>query len=159
MADSPTTDALDREDIPDGPVLVVGFDRDPASRTALHTARDLALRCQAWLLVVHVEDLRDRPVDPEGPDWEAAGASMLAEEASAVHAVLHDHPLGWSYEVRHGSPADALAEAAADTAALMVVVGHHGVGLTETLHRLVDRSTGRSLLRAGTSPVLLVPHP
>lgn len=154
-----TTTPSAEQGAPNSPLLIVGIDRDPVSVAALGVARDLCLRLSAWLLVVHVEDLRDRPVDPEGPDWEAEGAAVRSQETAAVHRLMHDHPLGWSYEVRHGSPAQALAQAAQDASALMVVVGHHAGGVAEALHRLVDGSTGQGLLRAGACPVLLVPVP
>jgi nucleotide-binding universal stress UspA family protein len=137
--------------------LVLGFDRDEASEAALAVAADLAGRLQAHLAVVHVVDLRDHPIDPDSPDWEARARETLAEERSRVQRALRGHGHGWSYEVWHGSPVAVLRQVAEQRDAYAVVVGRHGHGAGEALRRLVDGSVSHRLLRACDRPVLVVP--
>lgn len=146
------------------PFLVVGVDRDPASAVALQVARDLAGRLGAWISVVHVLDLRDTPVDLEGPDWEAGTRSALAEHAATVRGWMRGYPGGWSYEVAHGHPATALARSATASAggtddALMIVLGHHASGPAAAVHHLLAGSTAHGLVRIAPCPVLLAPVP
>jgi nucleotide-binding universal stress UspA family protein len=64
--------------------LVVGFDRDAVSRAALTVAADLAGRLAARLVVVHVVDLDDYPIDPEAADWEEQRAGGATRSVSAA---------------------------------------------------------------------------
>ncbi|MBM7790361.1 universal stress protein [Tenggerimyces flavus] len=52
------------------PVLVVGYDRHPAAQRALRAAADLAVLLQAHVVVVHVVDAEDYPIDSDAADWE-----------------------------------------------------------------------------------------
>lgn len=139
--------------------IVVGVDRDPAGQAALATAVDLAGRLRARVVAVHVVTLGDSPVDPDGPGWEDGLRAALAEEQQQVERALADHPGGWSYSAWHGDPADVLTRVAEQQRALMVVVGRHGTGISDVLHRLVDGSVSSRLVRGCGRPVLVVPHP
>lgn len=141
----------------DGPTIVVGVDADPASLGAVRCAADLAVRTKAWLVVVHVSDLRDTPVDPEGPHWEDTVSAAHRQLADTVRAALRHHPGGWSFELHRGDPAGALSGVARDRHVLLIVLGHHGGHLTNALKHLVDGSTGASLLARQSIPVVLVP--
>lgn len=138
--------------------LVVGFDRDDVSRAALDVAADLAARLAARLAVVHVVNLGDYPVSIEAPDWEEQGRRMLAEERRSVEQALAGHRYGYTYEAHYGSPVETLVTVAEAHDALMIVVGRHGSGVSEGLHRLLEGSVSRRLLRAAARPVLVVPH-
>ena len=138
--------------------LVVGFDRDDVSRAALTVAADLAGRLAARLVVVHVVDLTDYPIDPEADDWEEQAQRTLSEERDTVQQLLAAHRFGWSYEARSGSPADALVTAAETHDALLIVVGRHGSRVGGLLRRLLGGSVSRRLVTATTRPVLVVPH-
>jgi nucleotide-binding universal stress UspA family protein len=139
--------------------LVVGFDPDDAGRAALRFAADLGARLQARLHVVHVAHLGDFHTSPDDPGWQEHGAHTLAAERASVHDALGGYPCGWSYETAHGDPASALAAAAEEHDALLVVVGRHHGGMTEFAHRLVAGSVSRRLLDRTRRPVLLVPPP
>jgi nucleotide-binding universal stress UspA family protein len=141
--------------------IVVGYANTPGGRRALAVAADLASELRARLHVVHVIDLRDYPVDPDSPDWEAGEATELAAERAEVERALADRAPDWHYEVQRGNPVRALAEAADREQARMIVVGaHHGSGLGAALDRLLRAtpSVAHGLERAGV-PVLVVPAP
>ncbi|PZG25589.1 universal stress protein [Spongiactinospora gelatinilytica] len=134
--------------------LVVGFDRHPAARTALETAASLALRLPARLLVAHVLDLDDYPLDPDAADWEAAAGQAVAAERAQAAELLTGHPLPWTFQVEHGEPAPRLLDLAARHDALMIVIGaaRHELGA-----HLLTGSVARHLTQHADRPVLLVP--
>jgi nucleotide-binding universal stress UspA family protein len=138
--------------------LVVGFDRHPASLGALGSAADLGQRMGAALLVVHVVDLSDYPVDPDRPDWEDKAEQALAEEEAAVAATLASYPFNWTYEAVGGDPVNALIAAGVRVDALMVVVGSRGERLHRVMHRLASPSVAHRLIERCGRPVLVV-HP
>ena len=138
--------------------VVVGFDRDDASRAALEVAADLASRLAARLVVVHAVGLGDYPIDPESTDWERQGQQALAEERRTVEQVLAAHASGFVYEVRSGSAVEALVDAAEEHDALLIVVGTHGHSVGEGLRRLLQGSVSRRLPRRTARPVVVVPH-
>lgn len=138
--------------------VVVGFDRDAVSQAALAVGADLAGRLAARVVVVHVVNLGDYPIDPESLDWEQQAQQTLTEERRIVEQVLADHPFGFRYEARHGSPVHALVSAAEAHDALLIVVGRHGSGVSENLRRLLAGSVSRQLVKAAARPVLVVPH-
>lgn len=139
--------------------IVVGHARSAASQRALSVAVELATDLGARLYVVHVVDQRDYPVDPELPDWEAAGAAQLAAERAEVEQVLAGWSGEWSYDLRHGDPVHAISEVAAREHARMIVIGVRGrSGLGGALERLLGASSSvvHALERADI-PVLVVP--
>lgn len=140
-----------------GTHLVVGYDGDLQSHTALTVAIDLARRLGAHLDVVHVVDLRDFPVDPDRDDWESASDEALASSAEHVRSEVDDPDLSWSYHAWRGDPVHLLATIAEDEDALMIVVGTHGAGFAATLHRMTAGSVSRGLVGHSHIPVLVVP--
>lgn len=137
--------------------LVVGFDRDDASKAALHFAVGLGLRLQARLHVVHVINRGDFPIDPDRADWEAKGAQTLAAEQAYVARVLRGYAPGWSYDACHGDPVATLAAAAEEHDSLFLIVGRHMGGPSGLLHRLAAGSVSRRLPSRSARPILVVP--
>lgn len=140
-------------------VIVVGYAATPTSRHALAVAAQLAGELGDQLVVVHVVDLRDYPVDPDLPDWEQQGEARLAAERDEVTALLADWPGRWAYQLGRGDPAAAIASVATEQQARMIVVGTRGAGFSAALQHLLGatRSVPHALERAGI-PVLVVPH-
>lgn len=139
--------------------LVVGYAPDPVGEAALSTAADIAHRMDAHLHVVHVIDLRDYPNDPDGPDWEDEGEAAVARIEDHVRSTLAAQPAGWTYHAWRGAPAVLLAKVAEENKALMIVVGTHGGGFGEAVHRLISSSVSHSLVNHCHRPVLVVPQP
>lgn len=138
--------------------VVVGFDRHPASQAALVAAVDLGQRMGATLLVIHVVDLSDYPMDPDREDWEQQGEKALQDEAAAVAAMLASYGFEWRYELVSGDPVRALSAAATKVSALMIVVGSRGEGFHRVVDRLVSPSVSHRLIERCGRPVLVV-HP
>ena len=138
--------------------LVVGFDRDRSSVEALERAAQLTTRLLIPLHVVHAVDLRDYPIDPDGPDWENEARATLRDEERTVHDVLDRFDCVWSYQAGRADPADLLIKVASETEALMIVVGSHGQGIGTALTHLLEGSIEHRLL-SGRPPcgVLVVP--
>ena len=142
--------------------IVVGFDGTVGSHAALFAAIDLAHATHRPVAVVHVEHIQ--PIVAAGVAMgPGAGAMIEAEHALAEVCrrncadILDDaHVRSWTFEVRHGKPADELADAAAEHAATYIVVGRHGHhGLT----RLLAGSVSQGLLHHARHPVLIIPPP
>jgi nucleotide-binding universal stress UspA family protein len=132
----------------------VGYDQHPASHQAVLAAAALAQVIGATLLLVHVIDLADYPIDPEAATWETASADTLLAERRQAGSLLAGTSTEWSYRIVHGDPAHALAEVAHEVDALFIVVGASGRGLAQ---RLRHGSVPQALLRKQRKPVLVVP--
>jgi nucleotide-binding universal stress UspA family protein len=139
--------------------LIVGHCRDSSSDRALAVAAELGRQLGAQLHVVHVIVLADYPIDPDAADWDERGEQTLTEERHHVEATLTRAGLPWSYQSCRGDPAKALASAAEERNALMIVVGTRGEGLRATLSRLSRRSVSHALIEYQLRPVLVVPPP
>ena len=139
--------------------LIVGHCRDTASDNALAVAAELGRRLGAQLHVVHAAVLEDYPVDPDAADWEEQGERTLAEERHHVEAALTRTGLPWTYQSCRGNPAKALATAAGEHDALMIIVGTRGEGLRAALSRLAQPSVSHALIEHQGRPVLVVPPP
>jgi nucleotide-binding universal stress UspA family protein len=142
--------------------IVVGYAGTPASRAALATAAGLADELAAALHVVHVIDLRDFPVDPDSVDWERAGSRRLESERAEVAEQLHAFAGRWDYDLERGNPAHAIAAAALQSQARMIVVGAHvGSRFGGALEHLLraSRSVAHALEHSEHAdiPVLIVP--
>jgi nucleotide-binding universal stress UspA family protein len=136
------------------PQLVVGYDQHPASHQAVLVAAALAQVLGATLLLVHVIDLADYPIDPEAANWETASADTLLAERRQAETLLAGTGIEWSYRIAQDDPAHALAEAAHEVDALFIVIGANGRGLAQ---RLLHSSVPQALLRMQHKPVLVVP--
>ena len=139
--------------------LIVGHCRDSSSEHALAVAAELGRRLGARLHVVHAAVLEDYPVDPDAADWEEQGERTLAEERHHVEAALTRTGLPWTYQSCRGNPAKALATAAGEHDALMIIVGTRGEGLRAALLRLAQPSVSHALIEHQGRPVLVVPPP
>lgn len=136
--------------------LLVGYDRHPASHHAVIVAADLAHALGASLLVLHVIDLEDYPIDPDAADYEVAAARTVAQERQHAEGLLSQATVEWTYETARDDPAHALAKVAHDNDVLMIVVGASGRGLAR---RLLHGSVPQALTHKQRKPVLVVPAP
>jgi nucleotide-binding universal stress UspA family protein len=136
------------------PQLVVGYDQHPASHQAVLVAAALAQILGATLLLVHVIDLADYPIDPEAATWESGLADTLLAERRQAETLLASTGIGWSYRIVQDNPVHALAEVAHEVDALFIVVGASGRGLAQ---RLLHGSVPQALFRRQRKPVLVVP--
>jgi nucleotide-binding universal stress UspA family protein len=137
------------------PLLVVGYDRHPAAQSALAMAAELAGRLQARLLVLHVVDLEDYPIDPDADDWETHAERVVAAERASAQALLAAHRLPWSFQVKHGDAAQQVLELATRQDALMIVIG---ASRHEWSANLLTGPVAKHLTRHADRPVLLVPE-
>lgn len=140
--------------------IVVGFDQGPASRAALAEAADLGRQLGSRLVVVHVIDLADYPVDPDAEDWEAQAEQVLSAERQQVAAALGDYEPGWSFRFVTADVAHSLVQVADEEGARMIVVGVREHGWTGLIEHLLRASVPQKVVRRSARPVLLVaPHP
>lgn len=139
------------------PVLVVGYSRDGSGDRVLAMAADLGRRLRAQLLVVHVLELKDFPVDADAADWEEQGWQAVGEERGHVAEVLDGDCVSWEFETRRGDPAVELVRAADEHGASMIVVGTRGEGLHAVLPRLFEPSVSHGVIGHQDRPVLVVP--
>ncbi|MFC4605407.1 universal stress protein [Rhodococcus kronopolitis] len=138
--------------------LVVGYDRHPASHSALTYAAALTERLDAHLHVVHVVDVEDMPVDPDSPDWEQRVADVVAREHTEAGAALAAISGRWTYHLQHGNPADLLSSVADEYDASMILIGAPRHGLMSRMERLLGESVSAHLVQHGRRPVVLVPE-
>jgi nucleotide-binding universal stress UspA family protein len=136
------------------PQLVVGYDQHSASHHAVLVAAALAQVLGAALLLVHVIDLADYPIDPDAATWETASVDTLLAERRQAETLLAGTSIEWNYRIVQDNPAHALAEVAHEVDALFIVVGASGRGLAQ---QLLHGSVPQALLRKQRKPVLVVP--
>lgn len=134
--------------------LVAGYVPHPAGQAAVTTAAAMAKRLGARLLVVHVVDLGDYPIDPDSADWEEHAETTIAQERVQVQALLEAFDVPWEFMTERGDPARRLLALAARRHALMIVVGMARQGLAA---HLLEASVARRIARYTDRPVLLVP--
>jgi nucleotide-binding universal stress UspA family protein len=136
-------------------LIVHGTDGSAEAREALALAIDLAKETGAELAVVsvHVVPIGGKGVKPPVADVEQPhGAEHLAGEAAAtaraagVKATTH---------VVTGEPARAIADAAEDLGADLIVVGSRGFG---AIHGALVGSVSRGLITRSKVPVTVVAH-
>jgi nucleotide-binding universal stress UspA family protein len=134
----------------------VGYDQHSASHHAVLVAAALAQVLGAALLLVHVIDLADYPIDPDAATWETASVDTLLAERRQAETLLAGTSIEWNYRIVQDNPAHALAEVAHEVDALFIVVGASGRGLAQ---RLRHGSVPQMLVRRQRRPVLVVPAP
>ena len=136
-------------------VLVVGYDRHPASRAALVFAGELAGALNVPLHVVHVvDDADDALTAPR------TSASLGAEHPDAYHLHIGD-ALGdvhWTYHRLQGDPATVLLEATNQHRASMLIVGRPEQGIGAAFGHIITGNVARNLLRRSNRPVVVVPE-
>jgi nucleotide-binding universal stress UspA family protein len=128
-------------------VLVVGYDRHPASRAALVFAGELAGALNVPLHVVHVVD---------DPDHAGLGAEDVDAERQHLGDALGD--VQWTYHRLRGDPATALLEVTNQHAASMLIVGRPEQGVGATIGHMITGNVARNLLRRSHRPVVVVPE-
>ena len=132
-------------------VLVIGYDGTDGSRAALSEGLGLAGELGAAITLVFSYD--KVVVGGESADLDAAvaerAAAVLAEGAATAEAA----GVAVTTDAREGTPADVLAEVAAERDARMLVIGSHGEA---PLKALIVGSTTQRLLRTTDRPVLVV---
>jgi nucleotide-binding universal stress UspA family protein len=135
--------------------VVAGYVPHPSGQAAVTTAAAMAVRFGARLLVVHVVDLGDYPIDPDAADWEEHAETVIAQEREQVQTLLAAFDVPWEFLTERGDPARRLLAVAAQRHALMIVVGMARHGLAA---HLLEASVARRIARHTDRPVLLVPH-
>jgi nucleotide-binding universal stress UspA family protein len=138
-------------------VLVVGYDRHPASRAALIFAGELAGALNVPLHVVHVvDDADDAVTAPTTSTSRSAGDRDT--ESRYVADALDAANVSWTYHRLRGDPATVLVETTNQHSASMLIVGRpeHGVGAA--VGHLITGSVARNVLRHSNRPVVVVPE-
>ncbi|MBB4855988.1 nucleotide-binding universal stress UspA family protein [Mycobacteroides chelonae] len=133
--------------------LVVGWDHYPPSTAALRFAIDLARRLAAHVHVVHIQDLDDEPLDPDGDNWESPSRTAVAAATDELAA----GDVSWEYHRAHGPAAVQLLAVAQQHDALMIVLGSPRGGPASALDTLLGQSVSHRLIGAGRVPLVLVP--
>lgn len=139
--------------------IVVATDFSAAARVAVERAVQIARQHQASVTLVCAVDqghLPNLPTAAASSESAAAGSSVLRiREAigAAADAVSRQHGVPTSGVVAEGSAVAAIASAASDAHAALVVLGPHNRRLGDLLYL---GSTALGLARAATCPVLVV---
>jgi nucleotide-binding universal stress UspA family protein len=146
----------------DSPVLLVPLDGSPFAESALEVAANLAEDIGASLVLVRVDPRSGDVLEAERIVAETEGAEdeLALEESdylrTAADIVQRDWPgLSVRTQLRFGAPAEAIASAAIEARAALVVMATHGH--TGALRTVVGSVAGR-LLELDTAPLVLV-HP
>ncbi|WP_338481220.1 universal stress protein [Rhodococcus sp. DN22] len=137
--------------------LVVGFDRNAGSHSALRFAVDFALRINAGVHVAHSVDPNDLPIDPDSPNYERELADGLESERSEACAMLAPLPGNWSYDCTHEDPMRLLISIAERHDALMIIIGTPRRGFVSMMERMSGESVSAHLIHKGHRPLLMIP--
>lgn len=138
--------------------IVVPIDFSPASLNAAQYAAALARRLDASLHLVHVfepSEMAGGPLELYGGPSAASVDQLYWKKRSqlvAISAGLDGHPQVTS-EVRHGTPADSIRQAAVDYGADLVIMSTHG---RTGLSHLLMGSVAEQVIRTARCPVLVV---
>lgn len=141
------------------PRLLVPIDFSDATRGVVETARDLARRLKASVVLLHVA-----PPDPDFVGYEAGPQSVrdtVAREIHEEHKRLQDierelagQGMAVTALLIQGYPVEKIAQEAARLSPAMIVMGSHGRG---KLRQLLVGSVTDGVLRKAPCPVLVVP--
>jgi len=143
--------------------ILVAVDGSPHSAHALKHATDLAKGLSASLRIIHVVDIGLLPAEPElSIDFEALFAARYAAAEKTLAAARDSvQASGLEVEARlldtltpTQHVAAAIAEAAANWPADLLVLGTHG---RRGMERWLLGSVAEGVVRRSTVPVLLVP--
>jgi nucleotide-binding universal stress UspA family protein len=140
--------------------ILVPTDFSDTAREALHAAVDLVRGTQTRLTVVHViRDIWNQAWTVEaGVDLAAMDRELREHARSQLQSLLTEERLdtaGVSTDVLVGPPHLAIIDYAQGQHVDLIVMGSHGHG---PVHRFLLGSVAERLVRAGTCPVLTVPH-
>lgn len=134
--------------------ILLATDGSPDAEQALVYARDLALRDNAQLIVVHAFEPVPRYLGE--PGWDrAAGRRVSAGQkvANDVAQRLGEAGVDIVVELLEGPPADAILKVADVRECDLIVMGSRGHG---ALASLVLGSVSRGVLAGARAPVLVV---
>lgn len=134
--------------------ILVGTDFSPSAERAGVQALEIARKCGAELLLVHVCDVVER--DADNPDLRQWGESVFRDRRAALLEAserLSDQGAVVSQAVHDGKPAAALCEVAAEVGADLVAVGAHGGG--GAIERFLVGSVAERTLRLCDRTVLI----
>ncbi|HLA64124.1 MAG TPA: universal stress protein, partial [Rhodothermales bacterium] len=149
-----TSDATCTAAALDGALVLAADDLTDAAASALREGARLAGLLGGTLDVLHVVE----------PPYVPAPYGLLPPEAFSLETVIPRIKAALAtraakarvpvrYHVRAGDPADAIAEAAREGGAALVVVGSHG---RQGVDRVLMGSTAEALVRQAPCPVLVV---
>ena len=134
--------------------ILYATDGSPAARRALAHARDLALKYDAELFVVHVfrhiEEFGQSPYFSKlAEDRQHAGETVIGQAMSE----LRDSGVQVHVEPAEGQPAEAILNVAAVRRADLIVMGSRGLG---TFQELLLGSVSDRVVRHAKCAVLVV---
>lgn len=145
--------------------LLLAVDLSKASLAAMQVSKDLALRLDAHVVVVHAFSPGPRAptmvatldADPYLPFLEAE-ADMQVQEAEDITTkwadALRREGLDVDVDARPGPATDVILAAAEDHDADLIVVARHGTGM---VRRMLLGSVTQRLVEKSRRPVLVVP--
>lgn len=143
-------EAEDQESLQAPPRVVVGVDGSPGADAALRWAEEEAERRGAVLVVAHVWS--DLPTGRRATPTSALLADVAADLLADAVRSIEDRKVCVEPQLRHGSPAAQLVQAARD--AELLVVGSRGHGAVGDL--VLGSVSGRCADQA-TCPVVIIP--
>jgi nucleotide-binding universal stress UspA family protein len=142
--------------------IICGIDGSPGGRRAARTARELAEKLHARLVLVHVVPPRPPVVLPAVPVGAHPGASAQLREldeadAETAFASVADEAAGANAEqvTMHGYAADRLSALAHARGARLIVVGTRGRGPARSA---LLGSVSQELAAGSCRPVVIVPE-
>jgi nucleotide-binding universal stress UspA family protein len=131
--------------------ILCSIDLSDFSRAVLYYGTELARRFDCRLIVFHSVYAASDPIH-HTPIFERGGQQTAAAMA-AVQSMMQRCPVGWDAHIRTGEPVAALAQAAADRQADLVVAASHGFG---GLKRLLLGRVVERMVRTAAIPFLVV---
>jgi nucleotide-binding universal stress UspA family protein len=137
--------------------ILLAMDGSPHSKEALRYARDLALRDDAQVIVVHAVPHLPAIQGLNGQEWEHMVSCNLAEGQKVTEQVsgqLQDSGLDVIVEVLEGPPGDAILRVAEARHCDLIVMGSRGRG---GLASLLLGSVSHRVLAHAHVPVMIVP--
>jgi nucleotide-binding universal stress UspA family protein len=136
-------------------VLVVGYDRHPASRAALVFAGELASALNVPLHVVHVVDDADDAATAPASSGGLGGQELDTERQHVADALGE---VQWTYHRLQGDPATVLLEVTNRHGASMLIVGRPEQGVGAAVGHMITGNIARNLLRRSNRPIVVVPE-
>lgn len=137
--------------------ILCSVDLSSFSPAVLYFGAEFARRFDCRLIVFHSVYAASDPIhhtpifERDGQQAEAAAGAM-----AAVQALMQHCPVGWEAHIRAGEPVAALAQAAVDLQADLVVAASHGFG---GLKRLLLGRVVERMVRTAAIPFLVVRGP
>jgi len=141
--------------------LLVAVDFSDPSIRALQVARELGIRLNARLNVIHFIPLRVSAIDMEGLETETSYIESvhqndLKEAKTRLEAFMRDHTMAEDDILQHlcsGEPESGINARAREIGADMIIIGTHG---RTGLKHLFMGSVAESILKSADIPVLCV---